>query len=164
MASLDLMVESRSIVRTLHPGFWIGLALLTLAASAYGQPEPVGRQLYEQHCGSCHGSRAGGEGWLTLYLTRTPPALNTLSKDYGGAFPAEIVRMVIDGRRQVAMHGPRDMPVWGDVFRVDYNEHVVRSPSSISPQPPHFPPPQSSEVYVQQNIQALVDYLEQIQR
>jgi hypothetical protein len=125
------------------------------------QEQGVGRQLFEAHYGSCHGARAGGDGWLSRFLTRTPPALNTLSRHYGGKFPAEIVRSVIDGRRQVAMHGPRDMPVWGDVFSVGYDRSTVRPANDVSP---HFPPPQTAEVRVQQNIQALLDYLEQIQR
>jgi mono/diheme cytochrome c family protein len=144
---------------------WLLAVLLLGTGTNAGAQAPVsGRQLYEAHCGSCHGSRAGGDGWLSRYLTRTPPALNNLSRHYGGKFPAEIVRMIIDGRRQVVMHGPRDMPVWGDVFRVDYSQHTVRPPEAVSPQPPHFPPPPGAEAYVQQNIQALVDYLEQIQR
>lgn len=115
----------------------LAVLLLAIGTHAGAQERALGRQLYEAHCGSCHGSRAGGDGWLSRYLTRTPPALNNLSRHYGGAFPAEIVRMVIDGRRQVAMHGPRGMPVWGDIF-----DRVRAAP----------------------NIQALVDYLEQIQR
>ena len=142
----------------------LGALGIALAMGVHAQERTVGRQLYEAHCGSCHGSRAGGDGWLSRFLTRTPPGLNSLSKHYGGKFPAEIVRSVIDGRRQVAMHGPRDMPVWGDVFSVDYSRSTARPPNEVSPQPPHFPPPQAAEVQVQQNIQALVDYLEQIQR
>jgi mono/diheme cytochrome c family protein len=117
----------------------LGSLLMAAALSAQAQEKSsaTGQQLYEGHCGSCHGSRAGGDGWMSRFLTRTPPALNNLSQHFGGKFPAEIVRTVVDGRRQVAMHGPRDMPVWADVF----------DKSHAAP-----------------NIQALVDYLEQIQR
>lgn len=122
-----------------HGTLVLGAALIALAASADAQEKSGlgGRQLYERHCASCHGPRAGGGGWMTRFLTRTPPALNTLSSHFGGKFPAEIVRSVIDGRRQVAMHGPRDMPVWGEAFEKS----------------------QAAE-----NIHALVAYLEQIQR
>ena len=34
----------------------------------------------------------------------------------GRAFPSERLRRIIDGR-DVAAHGDRTMPVWGDVFR-----------------------------------------------
>ena len=116
------------------------LALLVLAFGTSAQEAPSGRQLYDEHCGSCHGSRAGGDGWLSRYLTRVPPPLNTLSRSFGGKFPAEIVRSVVDGRRQVAMHGPRDMPAWGTVFRMDEGERSTQA-----------------------KLQALVDYLEEIQ-
>jgi hypothetical protein len=26
---------------------------------------------------------------------------------------------VIDGRKEVQVHGPRDMPVWGSVYRIE---------------------------------------------
>src|SRR5581483_11328779 len=129
------------------------LALLLPALAANAQEASSGRQLYEQHCASCHGSRAGGDGWLSRYLTRTPPPLNALSRSFGGKFPAEIVRSVIDGRRQVAMHGPRDMPVWGQVFTMQYKDRSAQAPERVSPEPPHFAsPPGGAESYAEQNI------------
>jgi mono/diheme cytochrome c family protein len=142
---------------------FVAALLLAAAEGVHAQDAKIGGQLYEQHCGSCHGSRAGGDGWLSKYLTRTPPALNGLSKSFGGRFPAELVRSIVDGRRQVAMHGPRDMPVWGDVFRMVYSDRTVLPPSASPTEPPHFPPPHSAEAYAQQNIQSLVRYLEEIQ-
>jgi hypothetical protein len=47
----------------------------------------------------------------------TPPAdLTTIQKRNGGTWDAALVMRTIDGRRDVAAHGPREMPVWGAVF------------------------------------------------
>lgn len=49
-------------------------------------------------------------------LTRSPSDLRTLSQRNGGAFPRIAVTRQIDGRDMRAVHGTRDMPVWGWEF------------------------------------------------
>jgi hypothetical protein len=49
-------------------------------------------------------------------LRQPPPDLTTLTQRAGGRFDEAYVMAVIDGRRAVAVHGPREMPVWGAVF------------------------------------------------
>ena len=61
----------------------------------------------------------------------------------GGVFPSERLRRIIDGR-DVASHGDREMPVWGDVFR------IPRGDASTSP--------------AAGRITAIVRYLEGIQQ
>jgi hypothetical protein len=39
-----------------------------------------------------------------------------LTKRAGGAYPYTHLYAVVDGRREVAIHGPRDMPVWGATY------------------------------------------------
>jgi len=134
------------------------------ATAALAQDKALGRQLYDASCASCHGPNAEGNGWLARYLTWTPPSLTDLAKRNGGVFPVDATRAVIDGREQVALHGPRDMPIWGSVFKVAYAQYDIRPPTTISPEPPHFPPPMASEDYVRQNIDALLAYLADIQR
>jgi hypothetical protein len=46
-----------------------------------------------------------------------PPDLTKFTERNGGMFPAERVRRIIEGRG-VPSHGDREMPVWGDVFRI----------------------------------------------
>jgi len=145
-------------------GWTIAAALGALALAAHAQDKALGRQLYDTSCASCHGPNAGGNGWLARYLTWTPPSLTDLAKRNGGTFPAEAARAVIDGREQVALHGPRDMPIWGSVFKVAYGQHIVRPPATVSPEPSNFPPPMASEDYVRQNIDSLLAYLADIQR
>jgi mono/diheme cytochrome c family protein len=80
-------------------------------------PQDAGSRLFRTHCASCHGADARGSGPLADQLRRTPPDLTTFTHRNGGVFPSERVRRIIDGR-DVPSHGDREMPVWGDVFRI----------------------------------------------
>jgi mono/diheme cytochrome c family protein len=76
----------------------------------------AGSQLFRTYCASCHGADARGSGPVAQQLRRMPPDLTTFTMRNGGMFPSERVRRIIDGR-DVASHGEREMPVWGDAFR-----------------------------------------------
>jgi mono/diheme cytochrome c family protein len=99
-----------------------GARLLLLAAlvlAACGREAAVdtsGRDTYVRHCASCHGSEGKGDGPLAAELTKPPSDLTQIAKRAGGRWDESYVMSVIDGRRQVAAHGTRDMPVWGAVF------------------------------------------------
>ena len=54
---------------------------------------------------------------MALQLRRVPPDLTQFTKRNGGMFPSERVYRIIDGR-DVMSHGDREMPVWGDAFRM----------------------------------------------
>lgn len=79
-------------------------------------PPATGALLYARLCASCHGTDGRGDGPLAATLKRPPSDLTTLAKRNGGRYDEAAVMAVIDGRRDVAEHGPRDMPVWGAVF------------------------------------------------
>ena len=73
-----------------------------------------GRVLYMRNCASCHGVKGDGQGPVAALL-KTPPAdLRLLSLRYGNPLPEDQIARFIDGRADVAAHGPRDMPVWGE--------------------------------------------------
>jgi len=78
--------------------------------------QPTGQALFVRHCTSCHGLSGEGNGPLAQSLRRSPSDLTTIAKRSGGRFDEAEVMAVIDGRRLIAEHGPRDMPVWGAVF------------------------------------------------
>jgi len=73
--------------------------------------------------------------------------LTGIAKGNGGEFPAERLRMVIDGRALVADHGPRAMPVWGERYRSLASEAGVAD----------------TEEEVRTRIEALVQYVESLQ-
>jgi len=68
-------------------------------------------------CASCHGRDGKGAGFLTrLFRGVDPGDLTQLARNNDGKFPFERVFEVIDGRADVAAHGDRKMPVWGDRY------------------------------------------------
>lgn len=105
-------------------------------------PEDPGRKLFVAHCANCHGRNGHGDGPVADRLARRPPDLTTFTARNGGVFPGERLHQIIDGRG-VPGHVDRDMPVWGEVFR------VAAGPSDLAT--------------VRARIDALVRYLEAIQ-
>jgi mono/diheme cytochrome c family protein len=78
--------------------------------------ELSGAELYRNFCAGCHGPGGRGDGAFSGQLRRDPPNLTTYRMRNRGAFPADALRRIIDGR-EIAAHGSRSMPVWGEVFR-----------------------------------------------
>jgi hypothetical protein len=83
---------------------------------------PTGEMLYRRYCASCHGMDGRGDGPLAASLRRPPTDLTILARRAGGRFDEAAVMAVIDGRRFVAEHGPREMPVWGAVFEEELKD------------------------------------------
>jgi mono/diheme cytochrome c family protein len=82
-----------------------------------------GKVTFRVYCSNCHGAEAKGDGKLAPLLSVKPADLTRLvTKKDKGEFPAELVRQAIDGRAEVAGHGYREMPVWGDVFKPSNSE------------------------------------------
>jgi mono/diheme cytochrome c family protein len=101
----------------------LGLALLVLCSSGCADrtlDEATGAILYRRHCAACHGVAGRGDGPLAASLRKPPTDLTALARAAGG-FSEAAVMMAIDGRRLVAEHGPREMPVWGAIFQ---EQHV----------------------------------------
>ena len=72
---------------------------------------------FRNSCASCHGVDGKGAGFLTrLFRGVDPGDLTQLSKNNDGVFPIDRVFETIDGRAEVAAHGDRKMPVWGDRY------------------------------------------------
>jgi mono/diheme cytochrome c family protein len=105
-------------------------------------PTSAGAGLFRTYCASCHGSDARGGGALADQMRKIPPDLTTFAARNGGVFPSERVRRIIDGR-DVASHGDREMPVWGDAF--------TRTRGGLG------------EAAVKERIDAIVRYLDAIQ-
>jgi mono/diheme cytochrome c family protein len=90
-------------------------------------PEIAGQEMFRSYCASCHGLDAKGKGPAAPALKKQPPDLTLLSKKYGGKFPRSTVSSVIEGTDFITDHGSRDMPIWGDAFRVtNHDESMVK--------------------------------------
>jgi mono/diheme cytochrome c family protein len=106
----------------------------------------MGRTEFLRHCASCHGERGRGDGPVAASL-RVPPAdLTRIAARRAGSFPAAEVVEIVDGRRTVAAHGSREMPVWGAVFST------------------RIPEPSTEEDVAQGRLLILAEYLRSIQR
>lgn len=76
----------------------------------------VGKATYSTYCANCHGFSLDGKGEIAATLSSAPTDLTRLAEKNSGTFPEERLQQVIDGRAEVAAHGAREMPVWGDLF------------------------------------------------
>lgn len=98
----------------------LGLALVAGAALASDNAPvystAVGKATYATYCASCHGIDLRGSGEIAATLSSKPTDLTRLAEKNDGTFPVERLTQVVDGRVDVAAHGPREMPVWGDLF------------------------------------------------
>ena len=92
------------------------------ASAAFAQDEEEaddrGLTEYEIACMPCHGVGGKGDGPGAAGLSKHPADLTQIEKANGGVFPGQRVRDMIDGRSDVLAHGMRDMPVWGQRYRV----------------------------------------------
>jgi len=105
---------------------------------------------FRNSCASCHGVDGKGAGFLTrLFRGVDPGDLTQLAKNNGGEFPGDQVFQVIDGRAEVAAHGDRKMPVWGD-------RYMGESMTRLGPGP-------MNEFIVRKRVLELVYYLQSIQ-
>lgn len=107
---------------------------------------PSGRELFVRHCASCHGLSGTGDGPLASRLVKPPADLTALRQRNGGRFDHAAVMAVIDGRRDVVEHGPREMPVWGAIFEKRLEDEPYGSYTTLL------------------HARALADYVESIQR
>jgi len=140
------MIKSLMAMTLVTAGF------LAAATAGHAQNKAdQGKMEYESNCAACHGVDGRGEGPYKMYLTTPPADLSLLAKNNGGVFPVERVYQMIDGRTGVKGHGPSDMPIWGDKYKIRAAEHYVDVPYN-------------PEVYIRSRILGLVDYLYRLQR
>jgi mono/diheme cytochrome c family protein len=130
----------------------LGAALAGGVGSAYAQDKKFdfGKREYDSNCANCHGLKGKGDGPYKPFLTKSPTDISTLSKRNAGIYPFHSVYAIIDGRQDVAAHGPRDMPVWGAQY-------------SFKSAEAYMDVPYSSESYVRSRILALTEYISRLQ-
>ena len=107
-----------------------------------------GKQDFDNHCAPCHGADGKGHGpELNVLPDIHPSDLTTISLKNGGVFPRQKVEDMVDGRKVIPSHKRFDMPFWGVNFQQEGKE---------------FTP--ESEAKAKARIDALVDYVESLQR
>jgi mono/diheme cytochrome c family protein len=130
-----------------------GAALALVPAMAFAADEDLGKKEFDGHCAVCHGEDGKGNGPFAEMLKSKLPDLTTLKQRNDGTFPEDRVRQIIDGRTDVAQHGPRDMPVWGREYSMSAVEYYK-----------DYYGMEDAERFVNSRVTALVGYLESIQQ
>ena len=135
-------------MRNIWSAVGLGLGCLAvpaaLVAQDVGEVRTAGSSVYQTYCAVCHGPSGQGDGPLAASLRVRPPDLTLLARKSGGTFPKDRVTRTVDGRNPVKGHGGADMPVWGDAFKQAKDGF--------------------SEAKVKEKIEAVVEYLESLQR
>ncbi len=131
----------------------LAAALALAPVGAFAQDTTLGKAEFDANCAVCHGASGKGDGPLAGYIKTDVPDLTALTTNNNGVFPSDRVHQIIDGRGEVAVHGPRDMPIWGQVYNaqaVEYYREVwqIQDPASI----------------VRTRIDALVAYIASLQQ
>lgn len=127
----------------------ISFSGIALGAQKGDKPD-IGKREYVDNCATCHGVSGKGDGPLAGLITKKTPDLTTLARNNKGVFPIARVYEVIDGSKDVAAHGPRDMPVWGKEYRMRGAEYYRDVDFD-------------AEAYVRTRILALIDYIYRLQ-
>ncbi|GAB4361011.1 MAG: cytochrome c [Immundisolibacter sp.] len=92
-------------------------AVVISGAVCAAEVSELQQQDFYEYCASCHGPMGRGDGPVADELKTRPADLTQLAKKNGGHFPYARVRAIIDGRgHEVGIHGPAEMPVWGQRF------------------------------------------------
>jgi hypothetical protein len=141
---MSIDIRGWSLLAVAAGGMGVGGA--AVAFEAVTLADYSGEELFDRFCASCHGSGARGDGPVSRSLNVAVPDLTTIGLRYD-AFPAGLIRDVIDGRGiDKRAHGTRTMPVWGYEFWVEEGGDVV------------------AQTAVRDAINKLVDYLRSVQR
>lgn len=75
-----------------------------------------GADLFHSYCAACHGMDGRGHGPASAALKSLVPDLTTIAHRNRGIFPRERIRARVAGDDQPAIHGTREMPLWGPIF------------------------------------------------
>jgi mono/diheme cytochrome c family protein len=129
----------------------VGACLAIAATGALGQGKvDLGKREFDANCASCHGPKGAGDGPNKPYLTKSPTDLTTLAKANNGILPVNRLYESIDGSKAIPGHGSRDMPTWGNAYRIKAAEYYLDSP---------YDP----EAFVRARILALIEYISRLQ-
>lgn len=117
------------------------------ASSTVPDESGLGQVLYLTYCQSCHGQEGRGGGPSGPFLRTPPPDLTQLWTRYGTPLDRDRLVEYIDGRSLTAVHGLREMPVWGEEF---FKDAPPLAPDTVERSKDHL-------------VEVLIRYLETLQ-
>jgi mono/diheme cytochrome c family protein len=102
----------------------VGVVMLGATVTTAQEQEVIdaGKREFQRSCASCHGAEARGNGPAANVLSVKPADLTQIKKTHGGTFLFWRTYDTISGRGEevtIRGHGTREMPVWGDRFRLE---------------------------------------------
>ena len=133
-----------SIVGFLSVALTVALAPQDAAA---GDAER-GRAAFVDHCATCHGTGARGDGPLAAVLVIPPPDLTVLAANEGGVFPLGRALRRVDGEDEVLSHGG-PMPIFG---------LLLDGPSAA------ILAPDGSEIVTSEDLADIMTWVQEVQR
>ncbi len=112
----------------------------------------TGKIEYQSQCAICHGELGKGDGSFNVLLKKKASDLTVLSKNNGGLFPFKRMNEIISGTTDVAGHGPRNMPIWGNYYNARARSELSAGASQTE-----------VRSFVRARILALVEYISILQ-
>jgi mono/diheme cytochrome c family protein len=114
----------------MSPGWLSSVAAVSIAmASTYGaiaQQAETGKEDYLKLCSGCHGAGGKGDGPNAKGLRKAPADLTKLSQSNNGRFPLVRAYEVMDGKLDIVVHGPREMPSFAEVLKKEIFSRAPR--------------------------------------
>ena len=146
-------------MRQLYVGTAV-LGAMLVAAPVLGYAQAVnldnyvdtGKLEYQSSCAICHGEQGKGDGTFNVLLKKKAADLTVLSKNNRGVFPVNRTYEVISGAADVVGHGPRNMPIWGDYYKLQAASELAPSSKQAD-----------VRSFVRARILALVEYISTLQ-
>ncbi len=86
--------------------------------------QKIGQAEYNESCVACHGTSGKGDGPVANFLSKGVPNLTQISKRNNG-FPTKMIYQIIDGSKLLGPHGSKEMPIWGDRYRVEASNRLL---------------------------------------
>lgn len=127
-------------------------AMLIFGCTATIAADDVGKREFDNNCAVCHGTSGEGDGPFAGIINTKLPDLTRLQEANNGVFPFDRVYQTIDGRKEIAAHGSRDMPIWGSEYNAKAAEYYA-----------DYLQQYSAEGYVRGRILALVNHIYALQ-
>ena len=136
----------------------LGAALVAAPVLGYAQAVNLdnyvdaGKYEYQSKCAICHGDQGKGDGTFNVLLKTKAADLTVLSKNNRGVFPVDRTYEIISSATDVAGHGSRNMPIWGDYYKAQAASELSSSSKQAD-----------VRSFVRARILALVEYISTLQ-
>jgi len=99
--------------------FVVAVLALGMGSASAAEVRSPAQAAYLRYCSACHGEGGKGDGVASQTMRPHPTDLTALAKSNNGEFPSTKIIRVIDGRDSVRAHGDPNMPVWGEILKIE---------------------------------------------